>query len=119
MSSFPALTAGILEDCAVVRADANQGQNSDFTFTFTVPNLLLDDAELYIQVPLNQQRLKVTGTPYSCSNGTTAVGCTEDSSDATYRNYKMTEWKCTGGNCAAGTAFSLVMSDSKNPPVKA
>ena len=28
----------------------------------------------------------------------------------------MTEWRCTSGNCASGTAFSLFMVNGKNPP---
>jgi hypothetical protein len=38
---------------------------------------------------------------------------------STYNYLTINEWKCTSGNCASGTTFNLLISNSQNPAVAA
>ena len=120
LSTITTLTAATLTSTTVARSDDDQGATATFTINFTTPGILLDSSTIQLGLPLNQ--IVMSSSAYTCADGSDSSSLTCSASptaNSTYNFLTINEWKCTSGNCASGTAFSVVITSSKNPSVAA
>ena len=118
LSTLTTLSVNELNSCAVSRVSPTQGAQTNFTLSFSLPSLLLDNSIIKVSMPKNQVQKTNSAVPFTCTNTVTSSAITRTEpivEDSDYVYLQMTEWLCTG-DCLSGTSFSVRFGQGSNPP---